>query len=373
MMIESDMISDLKKTALHEEHIKLGARMIEFAGFHMPVWYTGMIEEHQIVRTKVGLFDLSHMGEVYFEGEGAFDYLQSITCNDLSKIKPGRCQYTLLTTPGGGVIDDLIIYWLEAEKFLAVINASRINEDVRWFKEHLPLGGVHMTNACDRTALIAVQGPSSEELLQDFGIDISKKRPFRVFQRTVHGNTMLVATTGYTGERGVELIVPNDQAEWLWSSLMTIGEKYNVAPIGLGARDTLRLEAAYSLYGHELDEQTSPYEAGLDWTVKLEQGEFIGREYLVKQKEEGIPRRIAGIVTDRKSGTPRHGAKVYSMDGREIGHVTSGAYSPTLGMNIALVFLPPDKVTPGTKVQVDVRRQKIVVETVKLPFYQRPS
>jgi aminomethyltransferase len=372
-MIESDLVSDLKKTALYEKHVALSARMIEFAGHHMPVWYTGMVDEHQVVRSKAGIFDLSHMGEVYFEGPGAFDYLQGITCNDLSKIKPGRCQYTLLTMPGGGVVDDLIIYWLANEKFLTVINASRVEQDIAWFKEHLPSGGVHMLNASDETTLIAVQGPASVAILKDFGIDIGDVKPFRVFEKTVRGNSMLVATTGYTGETGAELIVPNERAEWLWDEIMAVGANHGVAPIGLGARDTLRLEAAYSLYGHELDDTTTPFEAGLDWTVKLNKGEFLGREYLVAQKEAGLKRRIAGIVTDRKNGIPRHGSPVFSMDGREIGVITSGAFSPSLSINIALAYLPPDLGQQGNKVSVEIRRQRVTVETVKTPFYTRPS
>ncbi len=370
-MIESDLISELKKTALYEKHVALGARMIEFASHLMPVWYTGMVDEHHAVRTKAGLFDLSHMGEVYFEGPKAFDYLQSITCNDLSKIKPGRCQYTLLTKPEGGVVDDLIIYWLEPEKFLTVINASRIENDITWFKKHLPSGGVHMFNASDETTLVAIQGPSSVLILQKLGIDTSDVKPFRVFNKSVKGNDILVATTGYTGEVGAELIVSNDKAEWLWDELFEVGNEFGVAPIGLGARDTLRLEAAYSLYGHELDEATSPLEAGLDWTLKLDKGDFLGREYLVEQKTNGIKRRIAGLVTDKKNGIPRNGATIYSLDGKEVGVVTSGAFSPTLNLNIALAFLPLELGQPGNRVAVEIRRQKVTVETVKLPFYTR--
>ncbi|MEP0813531.1 MAG: glycine cleavage system aminomethyltransferase GcvT [bacterium] len=372
VMMEGDMTDELKKTALHQKHVELGARMIEFAGFHMPVWYTGMIEEHMAVRTKVGIFDLAHMGEVYFEGPDAFAYLQSITCNDLSKIKPGKCQYTLLTIPGGGVVDDLIIYQLESQRYLAVINASNIENDIAWFREHLPIGGVSMTNVSDETTLIAIQGPNAPNLLSEFGLpEVAKEKPFRVFEKNVRGNLITVATTGYTGEAGVELIVPNECAEWLWDSLLEIGAKHQISPIGLGARDTLRLEAAYSLYGHELDRTTTPYEAGLDWTVKLDKGDFLGKDKLVEQKEKGITRRIAGLVTERKNGIPRNGMKVYAMDGSEAGVVTSGAFSPILGMNIALAYLPPALGEPGNKVQLEIRKQKVTAETVRLPFYKR--
>lgn len=371
IMMEGDLKSNVKRTALYDRHIELGARIIEFAGFDMPVWYTGMVEEHLAVRTKAGIFDLSHMGEVFFEGPGAFDYLQSITCNDLSKISEGKCQYTLLTMPEGGVVDDLIIYQLGKEKFLAVINASRVDNDIPWFRAHLPSGGVQMTNVSDETSLIAVQGPASIELLADFGVEIAKARPFRVFEKTIRGNDIIVATTGYTGERGAELIVPNERAEWLWDELMELSPKFGMVPIGLGARDTLRLEAAYSLYGHELDDTTTPYEAGLAWTVKPEKGDFVGRDFLVKQLEAGLTRKIAGLVTDRKNGIPRNGAKVFTAEGREIGNVTSGAFSPVLGLNIALAYLPPAYGEPGKKLHVEVRRQRVNAEIVNLPFYQR--
>lgn len=369
--MEGDLKSNVKRTSLYDRHVELGARMIEFAGFDMPVWYTGMVDEHLAVRTKAGIFDLSHMGEVFFEGPSAFDYLQSITCNDLSKISEGKCQYTLLTMPEGGVVDDLIIYQMGKERFLAVINASRVEEDIRWFRSHLPSGGVQMTNVSDVTSLIAVQGPSSIEMLAEFGVDIAKARPFRVFEKTVRGNNIIVATTGYTGERGAELIVPNERAEWLWDELMELAPKYSALPIGLGARDTLRLEAGFSLYGHELDETTTPYEAGISWTVKLDKGQFIGKDFLLKQSEAGLARKVGGLVTDKKNGIPRHSAKVFTVEGREIGHVTSGSFSPTLGLNIALAYLPPASCEPGKKLLVEVRRQRVNAETVNLPFYTR--
>jgi aminomethyltransferase len=366
------MNSDIKRTALFEEHKRLGARMIQFAGWEMPAWYSGIIDEHHAVRNRVGLFDLSHMGEVYFKGKGALDYLQYVTTNDLAKIGDGGCQYTLLATDEGGIVDDLIVYRESADVFFAVVNASNTAKDFDWFLK-CKKGDVEITNVSDDLTLLAVQGPNSEGVLKTLGIsDIASYAPFTLKRIRLRNNEIIVAATGYTGERGFELIMPNDSAKWFWNKLLEVGSQFGLVPIGLGARDTLRLEACYSLYGNEIDDTTSAWEGGLGWVVKLDKGDFIGKGFLVKQQAEGIKRKIAGFTTDRKNGAPRHGSKIYSTSGDEIGVVTSGSYSPSLEVSVGLGYLPPEMGKAGNKILVEIRNKRVQAETVKTPFYKRP-
>jgi len=361
----------VKRTALFDRHVALGARMGNFAGYEMPLWYEGIKAEHLNVRNHVGIFDLSHMGEFYVKGTQAFDLVQYLTCNDLRRIGDGQCQYTLFPTPDGGVVDDLIVYQINPEHYLLVVNANNIAKDFQWVVEHNRFD-CDVVNRSDELTLVAVQGPNTESVLKDFGIKaIAKQRPFTFRRLKIEKRPITIAATGYTGERGFELIIDNEHATWLWDSLMDIGEKYHACPVGLGARDTLRFEMAYSLYGNELAEDISVLEANLGWTVRFGP-EFLGREFLVKQQQEGVKRVIAGVVVERNHGAPRHGASVYSTDGEQIGYITSGSFSPSLNQGIALVLVDPKYSEPGMNLLVDIRNKKVQASVIELPFY-RPT
>ncbi|MBN2082463.1 glycine cleavage system aminomethyltransferase GcvT [bacterium] len=360
--------NNLKRTALYEKHVALGARLGAFAGFEMPLWYTGIKEEHLAVREKVGLFDLSHMGEFFLKGRQAFDLVQHLTCNDVRRIGDGQCQYTLFPTPEGGVVDDLIVYQFNPEEYMLVVNASNIEKDLAWVVKNNTFDCT-VTDRSDELTLVAVQGPKTNDLLKSFGIKtIASQKAFTFRRLKVSGHQVIVAGTGYTGERGFELIVDNADATWLWDSLVAAGTEFEAQPIGLGARDTLRLEMAYSLYGHELSDSISVLEAGLDWTVRFGP-EFIGRDYLLKQKEQGLERIVAGLVVQEKRGAPRHAAPVYANGGREIGTVTSGSFSPSLDKGIGLALISPEFAEIGSQVAVDIRGKRVSATIVEIPFY----
>jgi aminomethyltransferase len=360
---------DVKYTALYDRHMALGARMGEFAGYMMPLWYSGIKDEHLCVRQDVGLFDLSHMGEIYIKGPQAFDLVQYLTCNDLRRIGDGQCQYTLFPTEAGGVVDDFIAYQINPEHYLLVVNASNIDKDYAWIVENNHFD-CQVTNRSDELSLVAVQGPRTNELLKGFGLkSIASQKAFTFRTVKLNGKHITVAGTGYTGERGFELIVENGDAEWLWDALMEAGSGLGVKPIGLGARDTLRLEMGYSLYGHELSDTISVLEANLGWTVRFGP-DFIGKEILHQQKAQGVARIVAGIVVDAKAGAPRNGAKVFD-GGDEIGYVTSGSFSPSLKAGIGLVLVRPDSASVGGELMVEVRNKQVPAKVVDLPFYRR--
>lgn len=358
----------LKRTALHDRHIALGARLGSFAGFQMPLWYSGIKDEHLCVRANVGIFDLSHMGEIYVKGRQAFDLIQHLTSNDLRRIGDGQCQYTLLPTPKGGVIDDLIVYQFNPEDYMLVVNASNIEKDYRWIVEHNHFD-CEIEDRSDSLSLIAVQGPRTDELLRAVGLKNIKSQKAFTFRRTkLDGRRIIVAGTGYTGERGFELIVDNPDAGPLWDKLMAAGSEFGAQPVGLGARDTLRLEMAYSLYGHELSDTISVLEANLSWTIRFGP-EFLGKEFLLQQKTDGVKRTVAGVVLEANRGAPRHGAPVYSAADERIGFVTSGSYSPTLSRGIGLVLIPPQHATVGAQLLIEIRGTRAPASIVDLPFY----
>lgn len=365
--------SVVKRTALYDRHVALGARMGEFAGYEMPLWYTGIVSEHLAVRSKVGLFDLSHMGEIFISGREAFDLIQRLTCNDLRRIGDGQCQYTLFPTPEGGTIDDLIVYQFSPEDYMLVVNASNCDKDYAWIVEHNTFDCT-VNNRSDELSLVAVQGPDTDKLLKAFGLkSIDRQQAFTFKQTKVQGNKLIVAGTGYTGERGFEIIVENDLACWLWDRLMELGVEFGAAPIGLGARDTLRLEMAYSLWGHELSDTISILEANLSWAMRLGP-EFIGKEFLVRQKAEGIRRVITGLIVEGgNQGAPRHAAPVYSATGKEIGYITSGSFSPSLQKGIALALLPAESSELGTPLLVDIRGKRVAAKVCETPFYKKPK
>jgi aminomethyltransferase len=362
----------VKRTPLFERHVELGARMGTFAGFEMPLWYSGVVAEHLAVRKQVGLFDLTHMGEVFVTGREAFDLLQYLTCNDLRRIGDGQCQYTLFPTPEGGVVDDLIVYQFNPEEYMLVVNASNTEKDYDWVTRHNHFD-CQVVNRSAELTMVAVQGPLTDDLLRAFGLkNIAHQPAFSFRQLKVQSNKVIVAGTGYTGERGFELIVDDSLATWLWDRLLEVGQEFGAMPIGLGARDTLRLEMAYSLYGHELTDEISVLEANLAWAVRWGP-DFIGREFLLQQRDEGAKRLITGLAVDKNQGAPRHSAPVYAPGGKDIGHITSGSFSPSLDKGIALALLPVEFSEPGSAIAVEIRGKRVAAKTCETPFYRRPK
>jgi aminomethyltransferase len=355
---------DLKRTPLHACHVEAGARLVEFAGWEMPVQYAGVIDEHRAVRTAAGLFDVSHMGEVRVRGAGAESFLQRLTPNDVSKLSPGRAHYSGLLTDQGTYIDDLLIYRLAADDFLVVVNASNAPRDFEWIASRAN-GEAEVTNESDRWALLALQGPKAKEILEPLSPGASEIRYYGFRQGEVDGRPALISRTGYTGEDGFELYVAPEHAPALWRRLVEAG----ASPAGLGARDTLRLEAAMALYGHEIDETPTPWEAGLAWIVKLDKGDFLGCDALVAQKAAGAPRKLVGFEVEGR-GIARQGHAVVS-EGGTVGTVTSGTWSPTFEKALGLAYVPPDLAAPGTPLTLDVRGRQLAARVVETPFYRR--
>jgi aminomethyltransferase len=359
----------LKRTPLYDCHLEAGAKMVDFAGWIMPVQYQGVIDEHRAVRTGAGLFDVSHMGEVRVKGAGAESFLQRLTPNDVGKLVPGRAHYSGLLTDQGTYVDDILIYRLAADEFLVVVNASNAERDFQWIADAaFGKPQVVVTNESDRFALLALQGPRALAILAPLatpGIGELKYYGFR--QGEVAGVPALISRTGYTGEDGFELYVAPGDAATVWRRLIATG----AVPAGLGARDTLRLEAAMALYGHEIDETTTPFEAGLAWVVKLDKGgDFQGRDALVAQKGEGVPRQLVGFEVEGR-GIARQGHGVVS-EGAAVGRVTSGTWSPTFEKALGLAYVPPALAATGTRLALDVRGKTLPARVVELPFYRRP-
>lgn len=343
--------------------------MVNFAGWELPVQYSGVMEEHRAVRTAAGLFDVSHMGELRVSGVGAEAWLQQLTPNDVAKLTPGRIHYSGLLTEAGTYIDDLLVYRTGDDEFLLVVNAANTEKDRRWLESRLA-ADVEIQEVSGDYALLALQGPRAEEILAELTeIDLSPIRYYRFQQAEVDGFPAIVSRTGYTGEDGFELYLSPASAPPVWDRLLEVGAPLGLIPAGLGARDTLRLEAAMALYGHEIDDTTTPLEAGLDWVVKLAKDEFIGRDALVDQKEKGIGKQLVGFeVTGR--GIARQGYEVLS-DRQVVGRVTSGSFSPTLETAIGLAYVPPVLAEPGTEIEIQVRRNAVPAVIVPLPFYKR--
>lgn len=362
--------TSLKRTPLYQEHLALGARMVEFGGWEMPVQYSSILEEHRAVRTRAGLFDVSHMGEFKIEGNDALAFLQYLVPNDVSRLIVNQALYTQMCLPDGGTIDDLIIYKLADRHYMMVVNAANIDKDFAWVGKQARGFDVHVYNQSDTTALLALQGPEAQAILQPFTeVDLSGILYYHCAPGMVDGINCIISRTGYTGEDGFELYCAPVDAPKLWRDLLAAGKGRGLLPAGLGARDTLRLEAGYCLYGHELDEQTNPLEAGLGWTVKLNKGDFIGRDALLKVKEEGLKRKLIGVeMIDR--GVCRGGYAIYD-NGRQIGRLTSGAPSPTLNKNIGMGYVEVERAVPGNPVQVDIRGKHLAAQIVALPFYKR--
>jgi aminomethyltransferase len=359
----------MKRTPLYDAHRQLGARMVEFAGWEMPVQYEGIIAEHRAVRRGAGLFDVSHMGEIEISGAHALAACQRVTTNDVARLRDGEAQYTLLCLPSGGVVDDVIVYRLAADRFLFCVNAGNRDADFAWLRE--AAAGAAVSDRSNEYAQLALQGPHATAILQPLtAVPLATLPPFAFATGDVTGYEAIVAHTGYTGEDGWELYCAPDAAPPLWAALLAAGQPAGLQAAGLGARDTLRLEAALPLYGHELSRDTTPLEAGLRRFVRFEKGDFIGREALLRQQTAGLPRCLVGLRMV-EPGIPRQGHRILSH-GEPVGVVTSGTKSPTLGLAIALAYVTPACAEVGTPLAVEIRQRALAAEVVSRPFYRRP-
>ena len=357
-----------QRTPLHDVHVRAGARMVEFAGWDMPVQYQGILAEHAAVRERAGLFDVSHMGEIVFRGPKALETLQRLFTNDLSKCADGQAQYGVLCHESGGIVDDVVVYRRAADDLLVCVNASNRRKDFDWLREHA--SGADVVNESDAWGQLALQGPRAPEVLQRLtSVRLSSVGTYRFTQGDVAGIPCLVARTGYTGEDGFELFCEASRAPALWGALLEAGMPEDVVPCGLGARDSLRLEMAYRLYGNDMDDATTPLEAGLSWVVKLDKGEFVGRGALVQQKEAGLSKKLVGF-TLTEPGIARHGYAAL-QDGKPVGAVTSGTRSPSLGTSVGLAFVPPGLAAEGSTFAVDIRGRPVAAKVVTTPFYSR--
>jgi aminomethyltransferase len=374
----------LKRTPLFETHRGLGAKLVDFGGWEMPVQYTSIVEEHNAVRSAAGIFDISHMGEFVAGGAAAEAFLNRALTNDVRKIEPGKGQYTLMCNQQGGTVDDLYLYCLARGNYLLIVNASRISPDFEWLRSVLNAFGnpntVFLEDKSASYGAVALQGPKAvcfiDEALKSSGssdgpsLGTLQKNEIRAF--SFRGELIHVARTGYTGEDGFEILAPAPLIEKVWASCMEAGRSYGIKPCGLGARDTLRTEACYPLYGHELNETTTPIEAGLGYFVSLDKGEFMGRTTLSAQKADGSRRKLAAFVMEGKTPPPRPDYAIYSADGSTaLGQVSSGTQSPTIGAGIGLGYIPAEHAAPGTKIQIEIRGNRFPAQIVKKPFYKR--
>lgn len=359
----------MKTTPFTEKHIELGAKMHEFAGYNMPIEYSGIIDEHLTVCQAVGVFDVSHMGEFWVKGPQALPFLQKVTSNDVSTLVPGKVQYTCFPNETGGIVDDLLVYQYEPEKYLLVVNAANIEKDWNWCVSH-NTEGAELENASERMAQLAVQGPKALATLQKLtSINLSAIPYYHFTHGEFAGETdVIISNTGYTGAGGFELYFYPEAAMKIWNAVFEAGAEFGIKPVGLGARDTLRLEMGFCLYGNDLDDTTSPIEAGLGWITKFVEGKnFINRPMLEKQKKDGVMRKLVGFeMIDR--GIPRHGYQLCDAEGNAIGTVTSGTMSPMRKIGIGMGYVKPEFSKPGTEIFIDMRGRKLKVQVVKPPF-----
>ena len=358
-----------RRTPLYEAHLAAGGKLVEFAGWEMPVQYSGVLQEHRAVRTAAGIFDVSHMGEFRVAGEGSEAFLQAMTPNDVAKLKPGRIQYSGLLTEQGTYVDDLLVYRLAEDEFLLVVNAANSAKDFAWLQDHND-AGVTLEDVSSDYGLIALQGPKAEAILSGLtGTDLTAIRYYAFERGEVNGRSAIISRTGYTGEDGFELYLAPEDTPAIWDRLMEVGGPKGLIPAGLGARDTLRMEAAMALYGHEIDDSITPLEAGLQWVVKFEPADFIGRQALVAMQEAGLTRKLVGFNVEGR-GIARQGHKVV-VEGEEVGFVTSGTFSPTLEKALGMAYVPVSMAASGTSVSLDVRGKLLPAVIADLPFYKR--
>jgi aminomethyltransferase len=360
----------VKKTKFYNIHEKLGAKIVEFAGYLMPIQYSSIIAEHKAVRNSVGVFDVSHMGEIIIEGEKALEFVQYITTNDASKLVPGKVQYSAMCYPDGGIIDDLLVYKISETNFMLVVNASNIEKDFNWMVENNKFG-VELKNQSDEYSLLAVQGPYAKEVVQKLCLEELELEYYTFKVGKISDVEMIISRTGYTGELGYELYFKADEyaAEKIWNDLFNEGKEFDIQPVGLGARDTLRLEMGYCLYGNDIDETTNPLEAGLGWITKLNKENFISKEELVKIKSNGLKRKLTAFTSNEKA-FPRHGYEL-SVNGNNVGTITSGTVSPILEKPIALGYISTENSKEGSAVNFLIRGKEIPAKVVKLPFVKK--
>ncbi|MET3037570.1 glycine cleavage system aminomethyltransferase GcvT [Chryseobacterium sp. NRRL B-14859] len=360
----------LKKTAFNAMHHALGGKMVEFAGYEMPVQYKGVTHEHETVRNHVGVFDVSHMGEISIQGEGSLELIQKITANDASKLYPGKVQYSCMPNDIGGIVDDLLVYEISKNDYLLVVNASNIQKDMDWIKRHNSFGA-EVTNISDSISLLAVQGPESVNVLQKLTDINLKEMEYYAFTigEVAHIPNALISATGYTGESGFEIYVENRYAAHLWDAIFEAGKGNGIEPIGLAARDTLRLEMGYCLYGNDINDYTSPLEAGLGWITKFTK-DFIYSGFLRIQKEKGVPKKLVGFEIESK-GIPRHGYEIWDHDNHIIGSVTSGTLSPTLKKGIGMGYVSIENTEPGSEIFINIRNKPVKATIVKTPFIEK--
>lgn len=360
----------MKNTPLSHIHEALGAKMLPFAGYNMPITYEGVNAEHETVRNGVGVFDVSHMGEFRISGPGSLDLIQKVTTNDASVLTPGRAQYSCMPNNDGGIVDDLIVYKFDEDDYLLVVNASNIEKDWNWISSHNAFGA-KMQNQSDDYALLAIQGPKAVEAMQSLtSVDLSGIPYYHFVVGNFAGfDEVIISATGYTGSGGFEIYVKSENAEALWNKVFEAGASYGIKPIGLAARDTLRLEMGFCLYGNDINDTTSPIEAGLGWITKFTK-DFVNAEAIRKQKEEGVSRKLVGFELNER-GVPRHDYEIVDAEGNVIGMVTSGTMAPTLNKGIGLGYVPTSFSTLGSEIFIRVRKNDIPATVVKLPFYKK--
>ncbi|WP_316798791.1 glycine cleavage system aminomethyltransferase GcvT [Pedobacter frigidisoli] len=359
----------MKNTALTEKHIALGAKMVSFAGYNMPVTYEGINAEHATVRNGVGVFDVSHMGEFILKGENALDLIQRVTSNDAAKLYDGKVQYSCLPNLDGGIVDDLLVYRIDEKTYMLVVNASNIDKDWNWIQQFNDKG-VEMHNISDQTSLLAIQGPKAADALQSLtDVNLASMEYYTFVKGTFAGvDNVVISATGYTGAGGFEIYFENQYANQIWDAIFEAGAPYNIKPIGLGARDTLRLEMGFCLYGNDIDDTTSPIEAGLGWITKFSKS-FTNSEALQAQKEAGVQKKLVGFeMIDR--GIPRHDYEIVDADGNVIGKVTSGTQAPSLQKAIGMGYITKDFSKEGTEIFISIRNTSIKAKVVKFPFYK---
>jgi aminomethyltransferase len=379
----------LQRTPLFAAHQRSGARLVEFGGWEMPVQYTGIVDEHLAVRRAAGVFDISHMGEFIVNGPGAEAFLNHTLTNDLRKLAPGQGQYSMLCNERGGVVDDLYVYRTKEQEYLLIVNASRISTDWEWLQGHVDQSptrdGFKLRNASAELGAVAVQGPLVAQFINvvipggsiggTLAAHVTDLKKNEIAGFVFRGTSLLVARTGYTGEDGFEIVAPAEELEALWNSLIEAGSVFDLKPAGLGARDTLRTEMCYPLYGHELSEDTTPFEAGITFCVALDKGDFTGREALLAQKAAGIARKCVAFRMADKSAPPRPGYALWSSgpNPRQLGPVVSGTQSPSLGVGIGLGFVPVALAAPGTQLEVEIRGRRAPATVVPKPFFRKPQ
>ena len=362
----------MRQTRLHSNHLKHHGKMIEFFGWDMPVEFSGIIHEHTAVRERAGLFDVSHMGEIRIKGPDALAFIQHLTPNNAARLREGMAQYSALTTPKGTFVDDLLVYYQDEDEYLLVVNAANTAKDYEWILSHADAFDVTATNVSDDYTQIALQGPKAQGILSRLtDVDLEGMKSFHYAMGSVAGVASMVSRTGYTGEDGFEIYTTHYGPGVIWEAILEEGKSVECLPIGLGARDTLRLEACLMLYGNDIDDTTTVLEAGLNWLIKFKKGDFLGRDILLKQKEEGVTRRIAGFEIVGR-GIARSHYPVF-LAGEKVGDVTSGTYSPSLKKSIGLTYLPIGSTAEGTELQIEIREKRVDAVVVPIPFYKRES